>query len=311
LVKIAHYYYCDGLTQEQIAQRLSMSRQKVNRLMKRLQDEEIVKIEINYQKAKNVEVERELEDVFGLKEAVVINEVNDETLFDRLGLETANYLEEFLQPHDIIGFSWGKTLQLVAEHLKEKQLDLSVVQLAGGMILNGEGQDHSEKSLNQSDELVVLFSQCLGGTPYFLHAPVFVEDASVKKLLMDVQYIKNSFEMIKQCNKALLSIGGIGEQVTPFQEHFLSMVDLKSLQAAGAVGHICFRYYDIKGKPVTTDLDDRTIAPTFEQLKKIPNVIGVGAGKEKGKALLGALRANLIDIMITDVNSAKFLLNNR
>jgi deoxyribonucleoside regulator len=308
-VKIAHYYYRDGLTQEQIANRMSMSRQKVNRLMKRLQDEKIVKIEINYQTAKNVEIERKLEDAFGLKEAIVINEVNDEALFDRLGLETANYLEEFLQPQDILGVSWGKTLQLVAGHLKEKQLDLSVVQLAGGMILNGE--DHSEKSLNQSDELVVLFSQCLGGTPYFLHAPVFVEDSAVKKLLMDVQYIKNSFEMIEQCNKALLSIGGIGASVTPFQEHFLSRTDLKSLHDGGAVGHICFRYYDIYGKPVLTDLDERTIAPTFDQLKRIPNVIGVGAGNEKEKALLGALRAKLIDILITDVNSAKFLLNNR
>ena len=72
LYKIAKAYYEDGLTQEQIGERLGLSRAKVSRMLQRAREENVVRITVLAPES-NADLERALEDRFGLDEAVLVS----------------------------------------------------------------------------------------------------------------------------------------------------------------------------------------------------------------------------------------------
>ena len=69
-IKIAYWYYTLGMTQDEIAKRLSFTRQKVNQIISSLIDLDVVNINIHGYERDNVELECRIEERFGLKEVV-------------------------------------------------------------------------------------------------------------------------------------------------------------------------------------------------------------------------------------------------
>ncbi|WHT48111.1 sugar-binding domain-containing protein [Sporosarcina thermotolerans] len=108
LIKIAHYYYKDGLTQQEIAQKLSISRQKVNRSIKRLHEEGIVKIEIMKLEDSFEELESALEKKFNLRRVIVAHADSKEDITRQLGVAGAEFLMSQLNDDVKIGVSWGR-----------------------------------------------------------------------------------------------------------------------------------------------------------------------------------------------------------
>jgi DNA-binding transcriptional regulator LsrR (DeoR family) len=47
---------------------------------------------------------------------------------------------------------------------------------------------------------------------------------------------------------------------------------------------------------------------SVEQIRRTPRVVGVAGGPSKIEAILAALRADLLDVLITDVETAEALL---
>ena len=83
--------------------------------------------------------------------------------------------------------------------------------------------------------------------------------------------------------------------------------DLRRLREHGAVGNMNTRFFDADGQPVG-DLDARTIAVSWEQLRSIPTVIAVAAGEHKADAIAGAARTGSVDVLVTDEPAAHRLL---
>jgi DNA-binding transcriptional regulator LsrR (DeoR family) len=86
-----------------------------------------------------------------------------------------------------------------------------------------------------------------------------------------------------------------------------ALIELAAIHDQGAVGNICLRYYDAHGIEIRHPLGDRVVGVAFEQLKKIPRVVGIAGGKQKLPAILGALRGRWINTLITDQYTAKRL----
>ena len=86
LIKIAHYYFVDGMTQGEIAKKLHLSRQKVNRLIKESREKGIVKIEIMTTENSYVELESYLraQNWIGSGHYIVHVE-NESTIIQQLG----------------------------------------------------------------------------------------------------------------------------------------------------------------------------------------------------------------------------------
>jgi DNA-binding transcriptional regulator LsrR (DeoR family) len=60
------------------------------------------------------------------------------------------------------------------------------------------------------------------------------------------------------------------------------------------------RYFDQQGQLVPSDLDERVIGLTLEEIRQIQTVVGVAGGKEKLQAIRGALQGKLLDVLVTD-----------
>ena len=80
------------------------------------------------------------------------------------------------------------------------------------------------------------------------------------------------------------------------------------LLAAGAVGSLNTRFFDALGQPAG-NLDERTIAMSWEDLRAIPTVIAVAAGPKKAAAIVGALRSGAVDVLVTDEVTASLMLD--
>ena len=121
-IKIAYWYYTLGMTQDEIAKRLSFTRQKVNQIINSLVDLDVVTINIHGYERDNIELEGKIEERFGLKEAIVATDYGEkDTAIYKVANVAAQYLDETIQQGDIIGVSWGRTLAEVVDQMTFKR----------------------------------------------------------------------------------------------------------------------------------------------------------------------------------------------
>src|SRR5579859_8070101 len=109
---VARLYHDRGLGQTQIAAQLDLSQATVSRLLKRAQDEGIVRITVGVPLGVYPDLEEELQTRYGLKRAIVVDTVDDDgqSLRD-IGAAAAHFLESTLKDGEIIGISsWSATL---------------------------------------------------------------------------------------------------------------------------------------------------------------------------------------------------------
>lgn len=84
----------------------------------------------------------------------------------------------------------------------------------------------------------------------------------------------------------------------------ISKAELESLRAAGAVGDTNGIFFDRDGRQVDHDLNQRTIALGFEQLKTLPVILLI-AGQEKAEAAKALLRSGIVNGLIIDGDAAE------
>jgi DNA-binding transcriptional regulator LsrR (DeoR family) len=89
----------------------------------------------------------------------------------------------------------------------------------------------------------------------------------------------------------------------------LSPAEREAFEASGVVGDVCGRYYDLSGDEVDSAVRDRILAVSLDDLRAIPTVVGMAAGREKALGILGALRGRIIDVLICDEQAARAVLN--
>ncbi|HCX64335.1 MAG TPA: hypothetical protein DHN33_03895 [Eubacteriaceae bacterium] len=303
LVKIAYYYYKQNYTQGEIAKKMSMSRQRVNRLLKRVREEGIIKIQIEGYNESYVELENMLENQFSIKRVIIVPDTSEDALYEALAMEGINYLKTIVKDHLNIGVSWGKTVYHLAQNLSmegKKYENITVTQLVGGM--------SSKDGPRKSDEITYMIADKLGAKPYFLFAPTFVRNLALKEEYMKEESIIDVFRQIEKIDVALLSIGEVSKYSSSLKTHLIEDRDYNALMEAGSVGNISLRYFDENGEILDCDLNRSVVGIEAEQYRKIPEVVAICGGKEKEKAILAALRGGYIDTLITNETTARQVL---
>ncbi len=299
LVKIARLYYEEGYTQQEIAKKLSISRPQISKLLKKAKDRGIVKIDIVYEKEDFSALEIALSKKFNLHEAMIVPSYSD--IKDALALAAGEYLKRILRDNITISLSWGSTLRRLVDMLEvKKKYKVDVIPIMGGMGNRG--------SKITSSEIARTLSEKIGGTHYVIHAPVIVKDISTKKALLAEDVINEIFKKAKNSNFSFVGIGKITDTSTMIQEGYLKRADFQELKDKGVVGDICTTFFDIEGNVIDTELNKRIIGLDVRDLKN-STIIGVGGGREKREAILGALRGRFINVLITDKETGTYLLN--
>ncbi len=135
LTRIAWYYYNDGLTQNEIGEKLNMSRIKVSRLLESGRRSGIIQVRINSRYQGCLALERQIKERYGLLEAYVVPQLPDQDPSDRLGQAAAQFLMQRLQPDDLLAVGWGATVSNTIQRLGHvaNERNIGLVSLTGGV----------------------------------------------------------------------------------------------------------------------------------------------------------------------------------
>ncbi len=312
LVKVAHLYYEHDLTQAEISDRLRISRQKVQRALQQAKDQGIVQILIRPLIGIFSTLENQLEERFGLAEAVVVDitATDDQTRVAReVGAGAADYLLRVVRSGDNVVISWGNSLlgmvNALSNHGRVDATGVTVVQGLGGL-----GDPNHE---SHATELVRRVAKALNARTLLLPAPAVTASTAARDAFCEDPFVAQALESGRAANLAFVGIGSSNAETILVPEfwNIMKASTLAALKGRGAVGSINLRYFDEGGRSVPSELDELTIGLTLKELEKVYRVVGVAGGAAKLRAIRAALKGNLIDVLVTDQITAQELLKNK
>jgi DNA-binding transcriptional regulator LsrR (DeoR family) len=81
------------------------------------------------------------------------------------------------------------------------------------------------------------------------------------------------------------------------------------LREQGAVGDILGNYVDVGGRLIASPHRGRLIALSIDDLHRVGTVVAVASEAEKPAAILGVLRAGVVDVLVVDEDNAHVVLD--
>jgi len=235
LYKIAQSYYFDGLTQQQIARRLGLSRSKISRLLQQGQNSGVININLVPPPNGMADLERELEWKYGLEEAVVVS-VSDfknlTTVARELGPFAAECLIRSIHGDEIVGITWGTTMLALVDALPFKFWSkVTIVQIMGGLGPVGE--------MEHSTELVQRAAQRLNARLRLLPAPGIVSSREAAFALRADKQISETLALAARADIVLVGLGvPLPDAILLRDGNIITQEDLKMVKDAGGVGDI-------------------------------------------------------------------------
>jgi DNA-binding transcriptional regulator LsrR (DeoR family) len=300
--KAAWLYYVEGLTQEQIARHLNISRLKVVRMLAACNEEGIVRISIEGATAPQIQLERALEATLDLKEALVVPSPTDEAALPKMiGYAAAQYISQAVYDGATIGVGWGATLHESLGSLSRRSTpNVAVVSLLGGLVRS--------QWINPS-LFAWRMAEAFDAESFALTAPVYVTDPELRERLWREPQLRALMDRAKRMDVAFIGVGDLTDNSTVFRHGILPRTEIASLRRAGAVADVLSQFIDAEGRLVDHAVNRRVMAIDLETLKATPKVVIVAGGLEKLTAILAALRATAAKVLITDASTAKGLLD--
>jgi DNA-binding transcriptional regulator LsrR (DeoR family) len=302
LVQVAQLYYLENRSQQEIADILGVSRSLITLYLKKAKERGIVNIEIRSPQDNCATLAQLLMMRTGIRRVAVVPTLKNSSLTRRrVAGEFARFLEDNVKDGDILGLGFGRTMDELPSLLApNRPRKIRVVPLVG------ESASSYSNSYSQINQIVLQTAQAFEGTPYFLLAPLLVGSPSLCSLLYSDETIRPVVQLWDRLTYAVIGIGTVppveGEVV------YVGEQNLANYTRAGAVGDTCTRYFDRNGCYLQTDLHDRTIGVTFDQLRLAEHVSVFASGAGKAQASRAFLKTGMVTELFVDEELAKGLL---
>lgn len=297
-IRAAWLYHVDGLTQAQVAARLHVSRPTVGRLLERARATGVVRVEIDAERLASFGMARTLQQMWSLREVVVVptggTNLSREARNERLSSAAAGYLRRYLHPGAVVGVAWGDTVQRTLTHLPAAMLEgVTLASLSGGI-------EHLTRR--------VLGQPALAGHLRVVPAPLLASSASVAQTLRNEPQVREVLELARTATVTLTGIGTALPGSSAARSGLITDTDVARFAAAGAVGDMLGDWFAADGATVSTDISNHRIGLGIEDLRDLPEVVGIAGGIAKIPAIRGALSGGYLDVLVTDEEVAGALV---
>jgi DNA-binding transcriptional regulator LsrR (DeoR family) len=296
LAQIASMYYEQELTQNEIGERLGLSRVKVYRLLKQAKESRVVQIKVTWPVERHVALEQAFKETFGLKDALVLKSAisNGAPLLSQIGQLGAQYLERILEDGMTLALCLGSsTFEVINAISADFQARIRVAQATGSLPFAVRELDSAAMARQLAEKL--------GGEVLYLSSPLLADSVEDAGVLRNQREIRRTLDAAGQAEVALLGIGSLDPQKSGLvKSGFITPETITTLIAAGAVGDMAGQIFTLPGELHPCPYNQRVIGITFDDLCRVPTVIAVAAGREKATAILGALRTCVIKVFCTD-----------
>lgn len=298
-------YYVAGNTQEQIARKLGVSRQSAQRLVSLAVSEKLIKVRLDHPIANCMELSRRLKQKFDLRICDIVPSDPDRWNANAgLAQAGAAELERHLKSEQpkIIAIGTGRTLRSCVEQLPPMDCPQHrIVSLLGNMMSDGSATAYN---------VVIRLADRVNALHFPMPLPVLARSVEEKQVLQNQEPVLNILDLTRQADITFVGIGGLDKDAPLLVDGAITREEGLALTKAGAIGEITSWAYDKDGKLIeglTNDLVTGAplVSGSSDQSKLI---VGIAAGEEKTAAILGALRGNLINALITNEATAEKLL---
>ena len=306
IARVAQMYHVEGRRQSEIADVLRMSQATVSRMLKRAEQEDIVRTTVIPPPGTFADLEMALRDKYGLNEAIVVDcsEDRDGAIMARIGEAAAHFLEVTLQAGEVIGVSsWSQTILRMVDNIHPLKAAKAryVVQLLGGM---GDASVQTHAT-----QLIARLAKLTGGEARLLLVQGITSSREAKLVMLADPVVRGTMDLFGRLSLTIVGIGAVEpSELLARSGNVFSRQELSLLNEAGAVGEISFRFFDKEGRLVDTPLNERVLGVTLDDLRKADRVMALAGGEAKTAAIAGALHLGLIDVLVTDKFTAARLI---
>ena len=302
LIQVAKKYYFDGMTQNQIANELDLSRPMISKYLAEAREVGIVTITIKSPLEGDNLVIDLLKERYGIQGGSMIPHTGQPSVAEGLiARSAAQFFLDTLKPDIHVGISWGNIISsiisIVAEQFNHPGMTGEVSSLIGNS--NTANRNYHTDSLCRN------ISSITGFTPNYIHAPALVESQDDYGLLTRTESYHKIFKHWSNLDVAIFHI-----------DNHPSVPDLATASRFGhiltqkkAVGHMLTYYFDVNGEFIHEE-NDLVVRIPLELLKKIKIRIGVCSGNVNANALRGALNTGLITHLFANEKTAEDAIRN-
>jgi DNA-binding transcriptional regulator LsrR (DeoR family) len=298
LLETAELYYLEQLSQQEIAARLGVSRSTVSRMLQLAREQGIVRIEIRPPNSEPARVRspeqlsEALRSALGLRRVVVVPAARRGGVQPLVMPALAEIATLGLRAGDALAVSWGRTVLELARARRWPALP-------GVLIVPAIAGFEERDARFQTNDIARRIADASGAGVSLIHAPA-LPSAPLRRSLLADDDISRRLAMWDRLTAALVGIGPPLAEADTGPAHVMAAAG----ELRGAAGDVVSRYFDADGRPVPFGGERRLLGVSREQLRAAGTVIGVAAGSAKGASIVGAARAGLIDVLITDEATA-------
>ena len=306
ITKVARLHHTQSQRQSEIARKLGISQASVSRFLQLAEEHGIVRTIVVPPEGLYPGLEDGLMEAYGLDAAYVVDiSASEVGVAHVLGAAAAACLSSEFKSGPVLGFtSWSTTLREMAKQLLPHNNSgvTKVVEMLG---------DLGSPMLQHEAALATLqMAKALDAEAVFLRTPGVMPSAELLKVALSDAHIQTALRLLDKVDIAFIGVGP-ADFHGPLEEgdNFFSAGQLAKVRGAGAVGQLHQRFINAEGQPVKTELDQLVVGITLEQLRNAGRRIAVAGGADKHVALAAALAGKWINVLVTDVNSANYLMN--
>lgn len=305
LARIAHLYYDNDLTQQEIGELLGIPRIKVTRLLAEARRTGVVTVVIDGDAHAFADEEDALRRCYGL-EGVWIAPTSTAAAKTQAAVAKAGAaaVQELVTTASMVAVGLSSAVVATARALPEPiggpARTVGFIPLAGswGKPSGGVGPH----------ELATMFARSFQGVTHSFPSPLIAKDAEVARQFREDPAVMPALDRARGADVLLVGVGNNRLDATSLLSRLVSEREAREVRARGAVGDISARFFDGQGRHVASHLDERVVGLTLDELVNIPRRLGIAYGPEKIEALRAALTGAVINNLVTDVETARALL---
>lgn len=295
-------YYVAGNTQDQIAAKLGVSRQSAQRLVSLAVSEGLVKVRLDHPIANCLDLATKLTSRFALDLCEVVPS-DPESGSTTLGLAeaAAAEIEKRLKSPDpiVLAIGTGRTLKAAIEQLTPMECPQhKLVSLTGNIAPDGSAAYYN---------VIFTMADTIKARSFPMPLPVIASSPAEREMLLSQPMIQPALTLAAKADVTFVGIGDLGPKAPLYEDGFITDVELKALQKAGAVGEIVGWAFDRDGRLIDGITNDRVAsAPLPSRERSL--VVAIAMGERKLPGVLAAVTRRLVNGLITDESTAAALL---
>jgi len=301
--RAAWMYYVAGVTQQEIARALGLSRQVAQRLVSSAREMGMVSVKIDHPVTHCLHLAGDIQAKYDLDLCRVVPSANldDDAIQQMLAVEGAAVMSQFISEEtpQVFGIGSGKTLRSIIDALPwiDRQQH-QCVSMIGAIARDDSGTRY---------DVPLKMAEKMQGKYFFIPAPLYADTPEDKAMWVQHQVYQRVTQRAMQADVAFVGIGEVEPGCPLNAEGFITDAQVAALNARGVVGEMLGHFFNQQGQRIWGETDDLLTSVQLESRTR-RKIIGFAGSERKYPAIRAALTGGWVSGLVTDEDTALKLL---